>query len=298
MILIEKYRPGALSEIVGLGPIGFEIGQDLPHLLLYGPPGTGKTSFAKCVINMLEAETLVLNASKDRGIDVIRSQVSDFAMMQSFNGRIRIVFLDEADALTADAQNSLRNLMETYAENCRFILTANYINKIIEPIRSRCVTIEFGNMKKEDVVRRLQYICESEGIPYEIEALERIADVCGSDIRSAVNRIEALRDGVWANRVDAKWFVAKEVFEKLRDGDFQGARTAYLNSRMHEETLLLDLYEVVWRSDESLQMKAELIHQIADGLRYVKNVAWKQIEIEDRLLSMMEVLTRSKTSKS
>lgn len=297
MILIEKYRPKRLEDIIGLPRFGFRIDQNLPHLLLHGPPGTGKTSFARIVIRMLDAEKLELNASKDRGIDVIREQVSDFAQTRSFNGGIRIIFLDEADALTPDAQNSLRNIMETYAENCRFLLTANNLARIIEPLRSRCVVLEFGDVRREDVVGRLVHICESEGIPYERAALERIADIYGSDIRGAINKVDELRDSVRLERISIARKVARDILDLLRAGDFEMARQIYIDCNVPDDELLRDMYYAVWESTDSLTLKAELIHQIADGLRHINTVAWKQIEVEDRMLYMMEALC-SRSSRS
>ena len=140
----EIYRPTKLSEVINLPqqlpPL---INDNLPHLLLHGVPGIGKTTTARIIIKQLGAECLELNASDERGIDTIREKVKSFAASMSMNGKIKIVFLDECDGLTPQAQESLRNIIEKYHKFCRFVGSANYINKIIDPLKSRFSLIEF-----------------------------------------------------------------------------------------------------------------------------------------------------------
>jgi DNA polymerase III delta prime subunit len=285
-LLTEKYRPQKLEDMVGFVPT-FSIDEDVPHLLLYGSAGTGKTTLAKIIIRKLNADSITLNASSERGIDVVRQKVSDFASTQSSNNNIKIIFLDESDHLTNDAQAILRNIMETYARNCRFILTANYINKIIEPIQSRCVLVKFDNIPKIDIVERMKFICENEGIPYEIEALSKIVDRTGSDLRSAINKLEEMKNGVFVSKLADETKLAMEVFTVLRKKDFITARQLYLDAHVDPEQFLKDLYDVTYSSKESLDFKKQAILDIAESYKFLSQVAWKEILIEAILIKLM-----------
>jgi len=289
MLLVEKYRPKKLSEVVGLDPSKINIGEDMPHLLLYGPPGTGKTSLAKIIIRMLDSNHIVLNASDERGIDVIREKVKTFSSTMSTNGKIKIVFLDEADALTPDAQNSLRNLMETFAGNCRFILTCNYLNKVIEPLQSRCLKIEFNNIDKSEIVDRLKFICTSENIPFEEAALVALVDNNVSDIRKSVNALEEMRAGVTLDKIKKPSTTATQVFANLMIGDFQAARQLYLDAHLDNDQFLKDLYSCIMESDIGDDFKKRSIREIAEAYKFINQVAWKEILVENALLNIMDI---------
>lgn len=288
-ILVEKYRPKDIKDVIGLdGKFNIKIDQNLPHLLLCGIQGSGKTTLAKIIIKELGAEALILNSSKDRGIDMVRNQVNSFAACQSMNGGIRIVFLDEADGITNEGQTSLRNAMETYAANCRFILTCNYPNKIIDPIKSRCVVVEFNGIKSEDVVARLEYICKEEGIPYERDALVKIVSMTGSDVRSAINKLEEMRDGVTVAKIKTVAPLAREIYDLLKFGAFEDARTKYLDAKPDDEQFLKDFYDAIMMSADSEAVKFAAIRAIAKCYPELGKVAWKQILIEDMMLTVME----------
>ncbi len=202
LLWAEKYRPRSLDDIVNQEEIvtrlkKFVEEKNMPHLLFAGPPGTGKTTAAHALAHDLYGENyqqylLELNASDERGIDVIRTKVKEFARSR-VPGEIpfKIIILDEADNMTADAQQALRRLMEMYTGTTRFILIANYPSKIIEPIQSRCAFFRFTPLKKEDVVNRLKWIAEQENVAYDIEALEVIYEVSEGDMRRAINILQA-----------------------------------------------------------------------------------------------------------
>ncbi len=202
LLWAEKYRPRSLDEIVNQEEIvsrlkKFVQEKNMPHLLFAGPPGTGKTTAAHCLAHDLYGENyrqymLELNASDERGIDVIRSKVKEFARTRiPGNIPFKIVLLDEADNMTSDAQQALRRLMEMYTATTRFILIANYPSKIIEPIQSRCAVFRFTPLKKEDVIARLKWIADQEKVEYDIEALEAIYELSEGDMRRAINILQA-----------------------------------------------------------------------------------------------------------
>lgn len=214
----EKYRPKDFCDVIGL-PVQLE-DQDLnnlTHLLMIGKPGIGKTTCARIIADKLEADFLELNASDDRGIAVIRQKVKIFARKASF-GR-KVILLDESDGITPDAQNSLRSIMESCSKSTLFILTANYLKKIIEPIRSRCIVIEFPNPEKECIIERLGKICDKEGYSYEKDDLKFITGLTYPDIRKAINMLQnACKDGkvnikdiqVGTDILDAIWQLINE----------------------------------------------------------------------------------------
>ncbi len=196
----EKYRPKSLDEIVGHKYIveklkSYVKNKNMPNLIFTGPPGTGKTACALALAYELYGENikrnfLDLNASDARGIDVVRHNIKEFAATLPYDAPFKIIFLDEADALTADAQNALRRIMEDYAENTRFILSCNLSSKIIPPIQSRCVVFRFKRLSKEEVIERLKYIAEKEGLEITDDAFEAIYDISEGDMRKAINLLQ------------------------------------------------------------------------------------------------------------
>jgi DNA polymerase III delta prime subunit len=195
-LLVESYRPRELKDLIcdskSLIEDFLKYPLKMPSLLLYSSsPGTGKTTLAKIISSVLKCDTLTLNASKERGISTIREQVNTFAELMSSNPLVkRMVFLDEADGLTSQSLDSLRNLMEEYSNNTFFVLTANDVNKVIPAIRSRCVLINFEKPNKKEILSRLEYICNEEKIKYDIETLVKLMDLYYPDLRSMIKSLQ------------------------------------------------------------------------------------------------------------
>lgn len=198
----EKYRPKTLDDMVNQKEIverlkSFVKSRNVPHCIFAGPPGTGKTTAALCLARDLYGDVyrehiMELNASDERGIDVVRETVKTFARVRSV-GEIpfKIMILDEADNMTSDAQQALRRTMERYTETCRFILCANYSGKIIEPIQSRCAPFRFMFLPREEQDKHLKCIAEKENVRLLKDGLEAIFEVCSGDLRRAINTLQA-----------------------------------------------------------------------------------------------------------
>lgn len=198
----EKYRPKSLSQMADQKEIverlaSFVKSRNVPHCIFAGPPGTGKTTAALCLAHDLYGEAyrerlMELNASDERGINVVRETVKTFARVRTL-GEIpfKILVLDEADNMTRDAQQALRRTMERYTGTCRFILIANYSGKIIEPIQSRCAPFRFTYLPREEQAAYLKHIAENEKANLLEDGLDAIYDVCRGDLRKAINSLQA-----------------------------------------------------------------------------------------------------------
>ena len=191
---VEKYRPQSLEEYVGNEMIKNKISDylsqgSIQNLLLHGVAGTGKTTLAKLIANNLNCDLLYINASDERGIDTIRDKIIPFASSMGF-GDIKIVILDEADYITPQAQATLRNTMESFSGNTRFILTCNYLERIISPLQSRCQTLEIKPPSKQEVAYRCVEICKVENVVIDNVSLKTIINAHYPDIRKTINTIQ------------------------------------------------------------------------------------------------------------
>ncbi|MEM0380427.1 MAG: replication factor C small subunit [Desulfurococcaceae archaeon] len=284
LLWAEKYRPRTLDEIVNQVEVvnrlkKFVEEKNMPHMLFSGPPGTGKTTAAHCLAHDLFGENyrqymLELNASDERGIDVIRSKVKEFSRTRvPSNIPFKIVLLDEADNMTADAQQALRRLMELFTASTRFILIANYPSKIIEPIQSRCAVFRFTPLKKEDVVNRLAWIAEKEKVKYVDEALDVIYELSEGDMRKAINILQA-SSALGEVTVDTVYKVVglahprevRQMLQQALSGNFNEAREKLRELMINYGLSGLDIIKQIHREIFSTDLKIpdELKIMIAD----------------------------------
>ena len=220
-LFVEKYRPQSLEGFIGDNTVRDKVQEylkegTLQNLLLVGPAGTGKTSLAKLIVNQLEADHLYINASDERGIDTIRDKIIPFASSIGFNG-LKVVILDESDYLTAQAQATLRNVMESFSASCRFILTCNYLDRIISPLQSRCMAFGIIPPSKKEVGQHVLQICDQEKIGYTKEDLGKIIITHYPDIRKILNTVQgSLKGGKLV--LDSKSLKNTEFENKVVEG--------------------------------------------------------------------------------
>ena len=193
-LLVEKYRPTVLQDYVGNEQVKDTIQKyldqnDIQNFIFYGPAGTGKTTLAKLIVKNLDCDYLYINASDENGIDTIRDKVKGFASSASWNG-IKVVILDEADFITINGQAALRNVIETFSRSTRFILTCNFVERIIDPIQSRCQVLKIVPPSKSIIAKHLADIMGKESISHDIKEVATIVNKNYPDVRKMLNTIQ------------------------------------------------------------------------------------------------------------
>jgi replication factor C small subunit len=307
-IWIEKYRPRTFADVKGQEEIverlrSYIDRDDLPHLLFSGPAGVGKTTAATAIARAVYGDDwrgnfLELNASDERGIDVVRDRIKNFARA-SFGGYdYRIIFLDEADSLTSDAQSALRRTMEQFADNTRFILSCNYSSRIIDPIQSRCAVFRFAPLSDDAVAAQIDEIAAAEGIELTDSGREALVYAAGGDMRRAINSLQAAAttgevvddEVVYAITATARPEDIREMVELAIDGEFVEARSR-LDSLLTETGMaggdVVDqLHRSVWDFDLPERDAVRLMERIGEADYRITAGANEQIQLEALLAAL------------
>ncbi len=302
----EKYRPRVLDEVIGQAAIvaklkDFVKARNFPSMIFAGPAGVGKTTCAMAMARELYGSRisesfLELNASDSRGIDVVRGRVKEFARTLSMDSStIKIVFLDEADALTAEAQHALRRTMEKYSAGTRFIMSANYSSKIIDPIQSRCVVFRFKPLREDEMKSYIRRVGEKEGLGISEKAVEALLYVSEGDLRRLTNTLQSAAVSGTSIEEGAIYDIAararpKEIIAMLRyalSGEFEKARnelnTLVLIYGMSGEDILVQCYREALSLELEERKKLRLISSIGECNFRIVEGANDRIQLEAML---------------
>ena len=307
-IWTEKYRPKRLSEVAGQDAIirnlsSYVKARNLPHLIFSGPAGVGKTAAAVALARELFGETwsenfTELNASDERGIEVVRNNIKNFARtMPIGNAAFKIIFLDEADALTDAAQSALRRTMERYSGTCRFILSCNYSSKIIEPIQSRCSVYRFKALSYDAIAARIRYIADQEGLTISEEVIRAINYVAMGDMRRAVNAVQSaavLSDELRPEMIYEITAMARPeqiralITQALAGHFFEAleALDALMGKGISGDEILAQMHRLVIGMDIPVRKKVELMDRIGEADFRITEGADERIQLDALLASI------------
>lgn len=307
----EKYRPDTLNEVVGQEDIidrlkAFVENESIPHMLYAGPAGTGKTTSAVSLAKDLYGDSwkqnfMETNASDERGIDVVRDKIKDFARTKAINADYKIIFLDEADALTPDAQQALRRTMEQFSDNCRFILSCNYSSKIIDPIQSRCAVFRFNRLEENDVKAYIQRLGEAEDFKISEEAIDAIMRVSSGDLRRVTNILQTA--SIQKDKIDEEDVYG--IAASLRPEEINKILNLALNERFMEardelsdlmiergldgQDVIDSIHREIYDLDISEKGKLEIIENLGEFEFRISEGGSPDIQIEALLATIAEL---------
>ncbi|HLC88679.1 MAG TPA: replication factor C small subunit [Candidatus Nanoarchaeia archaeon] len=314
-IWTEKYRPGTFEEIKGQQEIveklkAFVETKNMPHLLFSGPAGVGKTTLALVVAKQLFGENwrqnvLELNASDERGIDVVRVKVKDFARTKAIGDvPFKLIYLDESDALTKEAQQALRRTMENYTKTCRFILSCNYSSKIIDPIQSRCAVFRFKPLAEKEIYSLIDKLIVSEGLTVNEEVKKALFEVCGGDCRRLENVMQSCAvikknldtELVYSMAAVAKPKEVKELLGIAAAGNFLESRKKLLSLMLDYGLSGLDVIKQIQKEIWNLKLedrkKVELVDKCGEVEFRMVEGSDEYVQLESFLAFVMMVGSR------
>jgi replication factor C small subunit len=305
-IWTEKYRPKIFEELVGQEDIikktqNLTKSLNIPHLLFAGPAGTGKSTLALIIVKELfginwRENYLELNASDERGIDVVRQKVKDFARTKALgNVPFKVIFLDEADALTREAQQALRRTMENYTNTCRFIMSCNYSSKIIDPIQSRCVIFRFKLLERKDIEKRIKIIAEKENLELVEGSLESLYESAEGDCRRVINILQAassISPMITPELVNTLISAAKPadikiVLEYALSGDFLKSKEKLLDVMLKESVsgsdIIKSIQKEIWNLPIDNELKVRLTEKTGE-------IEFRMVEGSDEFVQLESLL--------
>jgi len=305
-IWIEKHRPKTFEEIRGQEKIverikAFVKNKNIPHLMFAGPPGVGKSTLALVTVKTLfgddwRSNFLELNASDSRGIDTVRNDVKNFAKVMSINTEIpKIIFLDEADSLTKEAQQALRRTMETYSNTTRFIFSANYSSKIIEPIQSRCTIFRFKPLGKEDMEQIIEDVSKKENLRVDKKAINALFEISNGDVRRVKNVLQScaaisenIKEDLIYDIVSAA--KPKEILDVLNiaiKGDFIKSKTLLLDTMLKHGLSGIDIIkqiqQEIWKLDIKDEQKLTMIEKCGE-------IEFRMVEGSDEFVQLESLI--------
>lgn len=308
---VEKYRPQTLDDVVGqehvINRVKKYVGSEsMPNIMFTGPAGVGKTTTALALAKEVLGEYwrqnfLELNASDARGIDTVRNNIKNFCRLKPVGAPFRIIFLDEVDNMTKDAQHALRREMEMYTKTSSFILSCNYSSKIIDPIQSRCAIFRFTPVKSYQIIERLKHIAEEENLEYEDSALEAIVYFAEGDIRKAINMLQSsategekiTEDTVHDVISKAKPKDIKKMINKAFAGDFLGARTVLREVMIEQGTSGEDIITQIYQDISGRAMKEEIDEKLyVQLIDYISETDFRVREGANPRIQLEALLTK------
>lgn len=297
---VEKYRPKTLNDMVisddNRAFIEKFKNNEIPILLFVGNPGTGKSTLAKIIVNeILNTQYLYINASDENGIDTIRTKVMGFAQTRGFTETVKVIILDEADGLSPDSQRALRNVTEEYSKHTRFILTANYKHRIIDPLRSRCQQIDL-TFDINSVMDRIITILTTEKIEYDIEVVKKIVKSCFPDIRLTINRIQRfVVDGKLTGVSKQDKLIVTDLFTLVTKGHVFKARQYMIQKQEvfgnDFQKLLKDLFDYIDEQQIKDENKKLALITVHDHIYKASFVADQEINAYVCLINLSKILS-------